>query len=112
MFNTASYIIILQQSKDGTSTYVVKVEIQSHNSPIRNDYIKKTVGRLTKHAYLTCSYMNNFHDGHVEVKYIPAHTNYTLGHCELKYLPLPMINKGEVAMKLSLGVTTSNMYDV
>lgn len=49
-------------------------------------------------------YINYFHDGHVEVEYIPAHTNHTLGKDELKHLPLPANTKEEVAMKLSLGV--------
>lgn len=56
-------------------------------------------------------YVNDFHDGHVEVEYIPAHTNHTLGHGELKYLPLPMSTKEEVAMKLSLGVPPTRILN-
>ena len=56
-------------------------------------------------------YVNNFHDGHVEVEYIPAHTNHTLGQDELKHLPLPISTKEEVAMKLSFGVPPTRILN-
>ena len=56
-------------------------------------------------------YVNNFHDGHVKVEYIPAHTNHTLGQDELKHLPLPISTKEEVAMKLSLGVPPTRILN-
>lgn len=56
-------------------------------------------------------YLNNFHDFHVEVQYIPAHTYHTLGHGELKHLPLPIGTKEEVAMKLSFGVPPTHILN-
>ena len=54
-------------------------------------------------------YVNHFNNGHVEVKYIPAHTGHAVTHSELKYLPLPGSNKEEIATKLSLGVNPSRI---
>ena len=50
--------------------------------------------------------MNSFEDGHVDVEYIPAHTDHTL---EINYLPLPANTKEEVTTKLSLGINPTHI---
>ena len=54
-------------------------------------------------------YVNHFTNGHVEVKYIPAHTGHGVTYSELKHLSLPGSAKEEVATKLSLGVNPSRI---
>ncbi len=49
-------------------------------------------------------YANEYMDGHVEVKYITAHTNHTLGATELPLLPMPKGTREEVALKVNQGI--------
>ena len=54
-------------------------------------------------------YVTEFHDGHVEVKYISAHTALELGTSELPHLPVPKSVKEEIAMKISMGIPSERI---
>ena len=49
-------------------------------------------------------YVDEYHDHHVEVTYITAHTNYELGPKKIPHLPLPNGVKEEVAGKVNKGI--------
>ena len=36
-------------------------------------------------------YVNEYHDNHMEVDYVSAHSNHELGAKEMPYLPLPSV---------------------
>ena len=50
-------------------------------------------------------------NGHVEVKYISAHTAHELGTSELPHLPLPKGVKEEVALKISTGIPSERIME-
>ena len=56
-------------------------------------------------------YVTEFTDGHVEVKYISAHTAHELGTLELPHLPLPKGVKEEVALKISMGIPAERIME-
>ena len=56
-------------------------------------------------------YATAFTDGHVEVKYISAHTAHELGTSELPHLPLPKGVKEEVALKISMGIPSEQIME-
>ena len=56
-------------------------------------------------------YVTEFHDGHVEVKYISAHTAHELGTSELPHLPVPKSVKEEIAMKISMGIPSERILE-
>lgn len=49
-------------------------------------------------------YVDEFHDEHIKVVYISAHTNHDLGPKELSFLPLSKGVKEIVAEKVNDGV--------
>ena len=53
-------------------------------------------------------YVTEFIDGHVEVKYISAHTAHELGTSELPHLPLP---KGVKEEKISIGIPSERIME-
>ena len=57
-------------------------------------------------------YVNEYHDNHVEVDYVSAHTNHELGAKEMPYLPLPSSVKEEVAEKWILEYLLKGYYKV
>jgi hypothetical protein len=56
-------------------------------------------------------YVTECEDGHVEVKYISAHTSHELGTPELPHLPLPKSVKEEIAMKISTGIPPERILE-
>ena len=56
-------------------------------------------------------YVTEYKDGHVEVKYISAHTAHELGTCELRHLPLPRSVKEEIAIKISMGIPSERIME-
>ena len=56
-------------------------------------------------------YVTEFTDGHIEVKYISAHTAHELGTSELPHLPLPKGVKEEVALKISMGIPSERIME-
>ena len=56
-------------------------------------------------------YVTKFKSGKVEAKCISSHSNHTTGPTEDAFLPLPATAKGEVAMKLSLGISIERIMD-
>ena len=56
-------------------------------------------------------YVNEFEDGHVEVKYISANTGHELNSSEIKYLSLPESTKQAVATKLCLGIPSERILE-
>ena len=54
-------------------------------------------------------YVNEYHDNHVEVDYVSAHTNHELGAKEMPYLPLPSSVKEEVAEKVNIGIPSQRI---
>ena len=49
-------------------------------------------------------YVDEYVDGHVEVKFITAHTNHELGATELPFLPFPKGIREEVALKVNKSI--------
>lgn len=56
-------------------------------------------------------YATEFKDGHVEVKYISAHTGHELGMPELPHLPLPNSVKEEIAVKINMGIPPERIME-
>ena len=56
-------------------------------------------------------YVTEYKDGHVDVKYISAHTGHELGTSELCHLPLPKSVKEEIAMKISMGIPPERIIE-
>ena len=53
---------------------------------------KEALSKSTCKLYAVClsrMYVDEYHDHHVEVTYITAHTNHELGPKEIQHLPLP-----------------------
>ena len=80
-----------------------------------NTQLRKTVhshqkpSRKVEGCCISRMYDTEFHDGHVEVKCISAHTSHELGTTELPYLPLPKGTKEEIAIKLTMGISEKIM---
>lgn len=71
---------------------------------------QKASCKLNQHC-LSRMYVNQYHDGSIEVQYIPAHTGHALGIDQLPALPLPKSVKNDVAHKLSKGIPTKRIID-
>lgn len=71
---------------------------------------QKPSRKINQHC-LSRMYVDEYHDGHVEVTYITAHSGHDLGTCELPYLPLPISTKENVAMKVSQGIPPERIID-
>ena len=55
--------------------------------------------------------VDEYHDHHVEVTYITAHTNHDLGPKEIPHLPLPKRVKEEVAGKVNKGIPSQRILE-
>ena len=87
---------------------------QRENKRSRKTGSKRVHRRPSRKLDATCLsriYVDEFSDGHMEVKYISAHQGHELGVSELPYLPLPQSIKDSVAIKLSQGVTSERILD-
>ena len=91
--------------RDGKYRENTKPRQTSKKRPLQKDSRKMDDTCISK------MYVDEYLDGHVEVKYIPAHTGHELGSCEIKQLPLPESTKGAVAVKLSLGIPPARILD-
>ena len=56
-------------------------------------------------------YVTEYTDGHIEVKYITAHSGHELGAKELAFLPLPKSTKESVAVKVSQGIPAERIQE-
>ena len=56
-------------------------------------------------------YVHEYHDHHVEVTYISAHTGHELGTSELPFLTVPKSIKESISLKLSQGVPIQRIMD-
>ena len=78
--------------------------------PVRSQTHQKDSRKLCK-TCISRMYVNEFEDGHVEVKYISAHTGHELNSSEIKYLSLPESTKQAVATKLCLGIPSERILE-
>ena len=60
---------------------------------------------------LSRMYVDEYHDHHVEVTYITAHTNHDLGPKEIPHLPLPKRVKEKVAGKVNKGIASQRILE-
>lgn len=56
-------------------------------------------------------YVDYFHDGHVTVTHVTAHTNHTPGLDEEKYLPIPKSIREDIAIKINNGIPTERILE-
>ncbi len=56
-------------------------------------------------------YVDKYHDGNIEVLYIPAHTGHDLGIDQLPALPLPKSVKNDVPHKLAKGIPATKIIE-
>ena len=76
-------------------------KVRSHQKP----------SRKVDACCISRMYVTAFTDGHVEVKYISAHTAHELGTSELPHLPLPKGVKEEVALQISMGIPSERIME-
>ena len=89
------YFICCRDGKSRTNT-------QKRQTEKNRPYQKPS--RKLNACCISRMYATEFNDGHVEVKYISAHTAHELGVPELPNLPLPKSVKEEIAVKISMGI--------
>ena len=82
------------------------------NKSERKTSQKRPNQKLTRKLNTLClsrMYVDEYMDGHVQVKYITAHTNHQLGATELPFLPLPKSIREEAASKVNKGIPSERI---
>ncbi len=72
--------------------------------------VNQKLSRKIDGVCLSRMYINEYKD-HVEVEYVPAHTNHKLCASELPHLPMPQSAMDEVAFKVSRGIASDRILE-